>query len=346
MIGPFIYNCDRSIEVYQKTTDRLQGDELADRITNLAWAYHSIGDLIPHTMESFWSGHFFPWAESWNELQISTTLCFFGMYKQSMVALRTGLELGLLSVYWNLFDDGHQVIQQWLSSREETPRFHEIWERLEVHPNFELFQAHADIRSRLLELGFLHDYVHSRGARFSNTMGILKSNFQTFEEELLLHWLEAFEEVVIVLCTLHLVKYPLGTVRFDYSRKFGIDIPMFGGLGLAEVDRLESLLGRPTFSVLEELAGQDGHVQEILSYVDNLPDMTENEVEAQIVDFDKRQIENMGLERWLQIENELIQRAKNQEEIANWRRRIEALSEWARERGFERPAWERNSGGG
>jgi hypothetical protein len=177
-------------------------------------------------------------------------------------------------------------------------------------------------------------------------MGIMKSNFQTFEEELLLHWLKAFEEVVIVLSTLHLIKYPLGTVRFDYSRKFGIDIPMFGGLGLAEVDRLENLLGSSTFSVLEELAEQDEHVQEILSHVDNLPDMTEEEVEAQIVDFDKRQIENMGLDRWLQIENQLIQRAKGPKELETWRRRIEGLSEWAREQGFEGPAWERHSGGG
>jgi hypothetical protein len=41
-------------------------------------AYHSTGDVIPHTSLNFWSGHFFPWVESWEELQISLNLCSLG----------------------------------------------------------------------------------------------------------------------------------------------------------------------------------------------------------------------------------------------------------------------------
>lgn len=82
---------------------------LEERISKLGWAYYSIGSVIPQTVDSLWSGHFFPYTESWDELQVSFCLSLFGLYKQAMVSLRSGLELGLLSVYWNLNDDGHIV---------------------------------------------------------------------------------------------------------------------------------------------------------------------------------------------------------------------------------------------
>ncbi|HET7230171.1 MAG TPA: hypothetical protein VFJ16_09225, partial [Longimicrobium sp.] len=162
----FTYTPDRSIEVLARTREYLADTRFAD-LDSLTWAYHSVGDLIPHTNESFWSGHYFPWKESWEELQISYTLCTFGLYKQAMISLRSAFETGLLSVYWNLDDDGHEVIQEWLRSRENTPRFDKIWRKLQNHPNFESFQQKYDIRKRLLDLGYLHDYVHAKGVKFS-----------------------------------------------------------------------------------------------------------------------------------------------------------------------------------
>jgi len=343
VFGPFIYNCEHSIEVYETTKSTLQDSELADRIGRLAWAYHSTGDLIPHTAESLWSGHFFPWAESWNELQIAVTLAFFGMYKQAMVSLRMGFELGLLSVYWNLFDDGHEVIQEWIRSKEETPRFGEIWDRLKRHPNFEWFQDRMDLRARLLALGDLHNYVHSRGARFSNTMGLLKTNYQTYEEELLQRWGDTFEEVIRVLAIAHLIKYPIGTIRYDYSSKFGIDTPMFGGLNESEVDRLEEILGQPTFFILQELANRDEHTQSLIAGIMSLPDMTDQEVDEQIVDFDKLEIENMGVSAWLKMQNQLMEGFEDPGLLAKWKSRNQRLAEWGSEMGYDKPAWQRGS---
>ena len=302
MFGPFIYTCDKSIEVYEQSKKYVETFGYGDQIGNLAWAYHNVGDLIPHTTESFWSGHFFPWVESWDEIQISFNLCLFGLYKQAMTSLRSGLELGLLSVYWNLNDDGHEVIQDWLRSKENTPYFRDIWKKLEQHPNFRLFQQKHDIRARILNLGFLHDYAHTKGYEFSNSIGLLKSNFQTLEEKGIKVWLEAFEEIIKVLSILHLIKHPLGVVRYDYSRKFGIDKPMFGGLEVFEVDRLEKIIGQEIFREIEAIAQIDDNVRDVMDWISNLPDMTEEDISEQIVEFDKSTIERQGLEKWLENE--------------------------------------------
>ncbi|MCJ7435719.1 MAG: hypothetical protein MUO77_19745, partial [Anaerolineales bacterium] len=97
MFHPFVYTCDKSIDIFEESKKYVEASDYQTKISNLAWAYHSVGDLIPHTTVNFGSGHFFPWAESWDEIQISFNLCLFGFYKQAMVSLRSGLELGELS---------------------------------------------------------------------------------------------------------------------------------------------------------------------------------------------------------------------------------------------------------
>ena len=281
MFIPFSYTCDKSIEVYEQSKKYVETFGYGDKIANLAWAYHSVGNLIPHTTENFWSGHFFPWVESWDEIQISFNLCLFGLYKQAMVSLRSGKELGLLSVYWNLNDDGHEVIQDWLRSKKDTPYFSDIWKKFEQHPNFRLFQQKHDVRARIDHLGFLHDYTHTKGHEFSNSIGLFKSSFQTFEEKGFKLWLDAFEEVIRVLSILHLIKHPLGVVRYDYSRKFGIDKPTFGGLEVFEVDRLEQIIGQEIFCVIEAIAQTDDSVQDVMNWISNLPDMTEEDLAEQ-----------------------------------------------------------------
>jgi len=336
---PFSYDCDKSIAVYEQSKAFIEQTGIERDLAEIAWAYHSIGGLIPQTSENFWSGHFFPWQESWEELQISFNLCLFGLYKQAMSSLRSCLELGLLSVYWNLNDDGHTVIQEWLKSRENTPRSSDVWKKLEKHDNFKTFQQRYDIRTRLLALGFLHDYVHTRGHQFSNSIGLFKSNFQTFEQKGFEDWRQAYAEVVIVLSILHLVKFPIGTIKFDYSSKFGIDTPMFGGIDEFQVDRLENFISSQIFQNIEFVAQGDHTVKNIMEWVANLPDMTEEEGEDQIRNFDKRRIEQMGFEEW--IKEEQVFR-KGLETTHLYTERLNSLKEWATEQGYLRPRHERD----
>lgn len=348
MLPPFNYTCDKSVEVYEESKKFIAASGYEDKISNLAWVYHSIGDLTPQTTENVWSGHFFPWVESWDEIQISFNLCLFGLYKQAMVSLRSGLELGLLSVYWNLNDDGHEVIQDWLKSKENTPYFGGIWKKLEKHPNFRLFQQSHDIRSRILNLGFLHDYTHTKGQKFSNSLGLFKSNFQTFEKKGFILWFEAFEEVVKVLSILHLIKHPIGIIRYDYSQKFGINKPEFGGLEIFEIERLERIIEKEVFNTIESIAQADDNVKSVMEWVSNLPDITREDITEQIIELDKLSIQGQGLEQWLEMEKQILETEKQihgdgfQKDEA-YQQKVDLLIQWAKENNLEKPIWQRKN---
>lgn len=332
ILAPFTFRPNRSVEVLELSLEFLKSSGWDAKIRDLGWAYQCVGDLVPHTAESLWSGHFFPWVESWEDIQISCNLCLFGLYKQAMTSLRSGLELGLLSVYWNLHDDGHEVIAEWLRSNEDTPRMGEIWRTLTRHANFKWFADHYDLQSDLLSLGYLHNFIHTKGYRFSNSMGVAKSNWQTYEENAFETWFTGYAEVVRVLAICHLVKYPLGTYRFPYSAKFGIEMPWIGGLQGHKIDWLEKLVGSDTFALIAELLEQDPQAQATIGWVRNLPDMSEEDVEGQIVEMDRDYIQMNGLNAWLEVERKTTELAGLSEKR---KRRIAMLTEWAKEKGFD-----------
>ena len=142
----------------------------------------------------------------------------------------------------------------------------------------------------------------------------------------------------MVLSICHLVKYPLGTVRFDYAAKFGIDTPSLGGLHEHQVDRLEKLVGSRTFSRIAGIRRSDPQVQETLAWVKSLPDMSQEEVEQQCVGMDKQYIEMWGVDKWLEDQGKVMENAMGKEA---WEERVAMLRAWAKERGVDKPPWQR-----
>jgi hypothetical protein len=331
---PFTFTFDASLEVYEQSKQYLEEHlEIASKLSELAWTYQSLGKVIPMTTENFWSGHFFPWRDSWEEIQVSYNLCLLGFYKQAMISLRSSFELGLLSVYWNLNDDGHEVIQNWLQSRENTPRFGDIWRKLEQHPNFTIYENKHNIKQRLLDLGYLHNYVHAKGKKFSNTIGILKSNKQTFEQRGVNKWVDAYEEIIKILSILHLIKYPVGVIRFDYSAKFGIDIPGFGGLDELEVDRLEKIIGEDAFASIQLIADSDATVQDLIIWIKSLANISEAKVQNQMIENDKSFILGMGFDNWVSMMKPIVDQFSDHEREL-YEQRVEHLRPWAKDNGY------------
>ena len=104
---------------------------------------------------------------------------------------------------------------------------------------------------------------------------------------------------------------------------------MFGGLEPHQIQQISALLGNEDFSKLEELACKDPNVQETMTWIENLPDLTEEEVEEQIINLDKHTIESMGLNDWLKMEE------KSKPWSAKVQKRVEFLVQWAKENGYE-----------
>lgn len=326
-----IYTPEKSNEVFKLSEDFLAKNELDNEITNLLWAYQSAIGTIPHTNENWWSGHFFPATESQEELQVSCNLCLFGFYKQSMVSLRSGLELGLLSVYWNLNDNGHIEVQNWLRAKQDTPRFSDVWKKLVQNESIKSFQDHYDLKNNLLNLGFLHNFVHTKGHKYSNHIGLLKGNFQTFEEKGLLQWISTYKEIVKIITVLHLLKYPISTVECIYEDKFGIDIPMFGGLNASQQDQINTIIGENEYKLIKSININRDEQKEFLHWINSLPDLSEEEKQEKIIESDKFNIEQMGFKDWIKQEKKIYDKYWNSKEVKN---RIQILKKWANEEGM------------
>lgn len=346
-ISPYIHEPQKSIEVLKKTENYLkENPEIKNKIEELGWIYHTVGMIIPQDMNNFWSGHFFPFIESWEELQISFNLICFGLYKQAFVSLRSGLELGLLSVYFNINDEGHKTVKDWLKAKDDpdanTPRAGKIWKILLTNNNIKEFNEKHNLRKIFDDLGYLHNYVHTKGAKHSNRMGLLKSNFQTFEQELIPKWLKSYSDIISLISTLHLLKYPISVIRFDYQSKFGIDIPSFGGLEEYNIDKISKILPKGFLNDIEVIAKKDADTQKTLEEIKSFPDMTPEQKELQVLNLDKMSIEHgEGYIIWLENQKKFYQQIGQEEFSENMKKRIVILEEWAKSNNFMKPKFER-----
>lgn len=337
---PYIYEPDKSIEVYRQTEKYFEDNtEIKKRVEELGWIYHTVGMIIPQNLENFWSGHYFPFIDSWEELQVSFNQICFGLYKQAFVSLRSGLELGMLSVYFNINDDGHNAVKEWLQSKDvkeaDTPYAKTIWKILKQNENIRLFNEKHDLETVHKNLGYLHNYVHTKGAKHSNRMGMLKSNSQTFEPKLVLKWLDTYAEIISLVSTLHLLKYPISVIRFDYSKKFGIDIPSFGNLEEYNIDKIATILPANYLADIEAIALADSATQEIIKEISAFPDMTEEQVEEQIVNLEKISIENgEGFTKWLENQETFLKSLGQEAFDDKMKSRIAMLRQWAEENNF------------
>ncbi len=343
---PFTYLPDRSIEILNKTQDYLENHlEIDNKIYDLSWIYHSLFNIIPTTTDNFWSGHQFPYDESWEEIQISYNLICFGLYKQAMASLRSALELGLLSAYYNINNEGHIIVKKWLSSAEtkeaDTPYFGDVWKILEKNENIKKFQQSFDIKKRLLDLGYLHNYIHTKGHVYSNKFGRLKSNWQTFEEDLVIKWLNTFEEIVILVMTLHLLKYPTGLITYDYSLKFGIDIPTFSHLREHEIEKLKQYMPNNYFELLVNISENHTDTKDFLEWIESLPDLSLEDIENQIVGKDKRAIERHGFSDYKRQQLIIYMVEKFSDLPITVKERINKLEKWANENNFIEPKWKK-----
>jgi hypothetical protein len=344
---PYIYEPDKSIDVYKQTEKYFETNpEIKTRIEELGWIFHTLGMIIPQNFENFWSGHFFPFIEAWEELQVSFTQICFGLYKQAFVSLRSGLELGILSVYFNINDDGHKVVKDWLNSKDvreaDTPRAKMIWKILLSNENIKKFNEKHNIKKTFDELGYLHNYVHTKGAKYSNRMGLLKNNSQTFEIELISKWVKSYSDIISLVSTLHLLKYPISVIRFDYSKKFGIDIPSFGGLEEFNIDKIAKILPEHYLNDIELIAKEDIETQKTINEISSLPDMTEEQIEEQIINLEKMTIEHgEGFEKWLKNQENILKLLGQDKFSTVMKHRIKILENWAKKNDFMKSKLER-----
>ena len=254
-------------------------------------------------VSDFLSGENFSMAESFEEIEVSYHLIKYGFYKQSMISLRTGLEIGLLSIYWSIIGKDNPDFKKWLSSKLDTPYKNEkFWKKIKSNISIEQFDKKFNLIEDIKSFG-LSDFVH--------TKGIWYSNFGDFQRKLKGHdkyenfkdWVENFKEIVRIIEVLHLLKFPTLNIRlsteFLLSRFATFDnIPQFGAGHGDEMQVTTSFIPKEQLSFINNLANSNDEVIEIKKWIDSLPKLTTKEIEHKILDAQKSNIKMSGFEVW------------------------------------------------
>ncbi len=313
--------------------------EYARIIESYVLVFHNIIDLIPSTIENFWSGNLFPYNEAEYELYSSIYFATRGFYKHALNSLRSVLELGLLSVYWDIKDKSHIEIQDWLKSKEDTPFRRQIQRRLLENKNIKRFDDEAGFFAQMYDIyKKLSSFTHTKGARFSS-MALSTSNYNTFTEKSLRYWVQSLQKVIRLVMILHILKYPVAYQYTPIDEKFGLNGPIGGFLNPIQVERIKEIFDEKTNKLLQTISDADPEAIEIANWVNSHPDITEEELEQQSIDHDKRLIPRLvgGFPKWLENQKQIldIYDQKNIPEAnARLEKHIALITQWAIEEGL------------
>ena len=327
-------NDDHMIGTLKKTDEFLKAHkEIIEKINLSIGVARSLLEIVPITPENAMSGHLFPLGEAEDEFECSIQFCKLGFYKHAIISLRHFLELGLLSVYYDIDDKSHISIQDWLHSKEDTPYARTVLKKLKTNTNI----AEFDVKFSLLEetykcYSFLCNFTHTKGYRYSSKR-LSRSNVNNFQEKAFLKWLDVMIKVLSLVVTFHILKYPLALQNTPLYKKFGLNPPAGGFLEPNQVDNFKKILSSEWIVALQQISDNDSDAVGKAEWVNTLPDINESEIEEQIEREEKRWIEMQGFERWEKDQDTHLKYLKEQfpSEYESELLRIDKIKIWAKE---------------
>lgn len=267
-------------------------------------SFFLLGQNFPlRKVSDFFSGENFSMVESYEEIEASYQLIKYGFYKQSMISLRTSLEIGLLSIYWSIIGKNTSEFKEWLSSKSDTPyRNKKFWSKLRSNENIEKFDKEFVLIEEIKSFG-LSDFVHTKGIWFSNFGEFQRKIKGKDKTENFNEWLLNFKNIIRIVEILHLLKFPTLNIRFPTEfllSKFGTleKIPQFGAGHGNEMYLTTSFIPKKELSFISELSNSNSEVIEIRKWINELPDLTEKEIENIIIETQKEHIKLSGFENW------------------------------------------------
>ena len=261
-------------------------------------------NLPARNVQDFLSGESFSIKESNIDLSDSYELLKLGFFKQAMISLRNGLDVGLFSIYWSIKGKETPEYRKWFSSKKDTPyKNKKFWSVILSNNYIKQFNDKYNIKERIKKLE-LSDYVHTKGIFFSSygdTQRQIKSQGEFDEFE---HWYKYFKEIVEILILLHLLKFPTLNLRYPTEfliSKFGTTdgIPMCGcGFG-DEMNIIDDCISKEHKEFILKIVQKDDEFIGVNEWLRNLPSLSKNEIEQKIIKENKIKIEcEGGFEIW------------------------------------------------
>ncbi|MBD3359357.1 MAG: hypothetical protein GF365_01450 [Candidatus Buchananbacteria bacterium] len=322
---------DYYLKVLDDTNKFLNKNQvIAKEIHDYLWGFRILLDLVPETIENFWSGHIFPLIEAEYEIESSIQLCKLGFYKQAVVSLRNILELGLLSVYWDIDGKSHIKIQNWLKSNENTPFKKRVLKVLEQDDHINYFNLRTNFFNTTEHLyRELCNFSHTKGIKYSSK-GFGISNVNTFKKESLQKWVELYKETIRIIIIYHILKYPIALQYTPIDDKYGLNGPIGGFLRPSQVERIKKIIPKYLIDILQEISNSDEFATNAAKEINKLPDITEQEIKRQIETNDREQIKMWGFNYWYNQEKWILDHLENKVEYNEKLKYFKKMKLWAR----------------
>jgi len=235
----------------------------------------------------FFGGSNFSMIEAYHEFKSSYAITKFGFFKQGLMSLRSGLELGVLSTYWSVVGKDDRTFKNWLRAREKTPFSKAIQAKLLTNKNISIFNERYPIKDFFDKLGVLHNYVHTKGVSHSTFGEFQKLLFgQESNKTLFERWCQAFHECVQLIVILHLLRFPIASLNYDFIKKFGSynKSPFCGGLFGDFQEDLIRFVGEEKLLFAQEIARDDDETVELMEWLDSHPDLSQEEIDSIVVE--------------------------------------------------------------
>jgi len=204
----------KSFELY-KTHYKLvkeleQEDDLISKIEAGLSSIFLISQNLPKKdTTDFFSHEDFPLSECFEELETSYELMKLGFYKQSMISLRTALDVGLLSIYWTIVGKESKIFIDWLNSRLNTPfKNDKFWKTIISDNYICLFDNKYKLVEEIKSIT-LSNYVHTKGFKYSNYSTTQRAMFGNIEKKEFDRWFNQFIKIIRIIEILHLLRFPV-----------------------------------------------------------------------------------------------------------------------------------------
>lgn len=254
----------------------------------------------------FFSGRNLPIVEAFEDLNASYELAKMGLYKHAFISLRVGFDNGLVAAYWKAVGNESKEFHRWLNSKEPTPqKTRKFWETIMSIDRVSEFAGAFPLESEVKELDTLNDYVHTRGANFA-TLTEFQRRIKSGNENVHFdQWWGDFQRVARLIVILQLLVNPKLTANISVDvllRKFGTfrKIPFMGSLLGDNSDTISAVVGIAEYNKITELCAKTDQLKEVLDFVEQLPDLDDEEIRDMILEEQKAQILDSGFGRWLE----------------------------------------------
>ena len=261
---------------------------------------HDLTDAPPGdfaTLERMW---FFPWVEAEHELSVALNHALLGFHRASYDHQRRGLELILVGSFFISEKTSEEEAQKWVSSYDQTPMFTKTLKRLAKVGLYAGLEARTGWVNEVKEFYWaLSDISHVRGEQkgfrsiqpsHSNFNGVPVPEYST---DALEKTLDSFVSTVGYIALLIALSNPVLVFGLPITEKRGINGPVSGFFEEPQAERLRALIPERHREVLVALAEADPCVESIKDYFYSLPDLTTDQFQEQIKDFDN-QMKGLG----------------------------------------------------